>query len=164
MQEQHQWCLAEAGCSVSCTTVFRVPTFARLMQRTSCALPRCRITYCVMTLQIYPTTNGGGELEAQHEVEHMCDVLLGRYMYAACNNTIYSSSNGANACSLHYYMGVLSYTFRAFSKRNAINQSLSIDQRTPLVRSVCMNYVSLYLVLSSLAQAAFYPTENFSTP
>jgi hypothetical protein len=27
-------------------------------------------------------------LKTQHEVEHMCDILLGRYMYAACNNTI----------------------------------------------------------------------------
>jgi hypothetical protein len=45
------------------------------------------------------------------------------HMYAACNNTIYSSSNGANACRPYYCMGVLNYTFRAFSKLNTVNRS-----------------------------------------
>jgi hypothetical protein len=62
----------------------------------------------------------------EREVEHMCDVLLG-YMYEVCNNS-------ANACRLHYCMGVLNYTFAP-----SPNVILSIDQRVYTRGTGCLH-------------------------
>lgn len=52
----------------------------------------------------------------------MYDVLLGTYMSAVCSNKTYSN-NGANACRLHYCMGVLNYALAPSPNRDPANRS-----------------------------------------